>query len=110
MRQTAPAQPSPASSLPGSRAALSGKDADSVEEDFPQEDEPGRAGKPPRDENEGHRQLRQLGFLIPSELHELGPPIDEHHGKDQNEEVGDDFQQSVGAPPQFRPDVDLEMR
>ena len=52
----------------------------------------------------------QLGFLMPAELHELDPPIEVDQREDQHEKVRDDFQHGIGAPAEFRPDVDLEMR
>src|SRR5262249_10219800 len=86
------------------------QDADIVEEDFAKEDHPGRAGERPGDENERHRQFGEFGFLIPAELHEFDTPIEEDQREDQHEQVRHDLEHRVGAPPEFGPNVDLEMR
>src|SRR5262249_49856676 len=108
--RTAPARPSPATSRPASWGGLPGHNADIVDEDLAQENHPGYAGEWPGDENERHGQFGQLRFLIPAELHEPDPPIDEHQREDQHEQVRDDPQHGVGAPGELGPDVDLEMR
>src|SRR5947207_1368244 len=108
-RRTASARRGPATSQAGSSGPLSGKDANVVEEDLAEEDDPGPASERPRDENEGHWQFGKLGFLIPAEFDKLDSPIDEHQRENQDEQARDDLQRRVAAQPELRPDVDLEM-
>src|SRR5262249_8806166 len=109
MRRTASARHDPVTSRAGSSRPLSDKNANVVEEDFTEEDNPGHAGERPSDEDERHRQFCKFGFLIPAEFDEFDAPIDEHQRKNQHEYVRDDLERRVAAPPKLRPNVDLEM-
>src|SRR5215211_8945938 len=86
------------------------QDAKIIVEDFADEQEPGRAGERPGGEDVHHRQVGELGGLVPAEAHEAQAPVQEHDGEDEDEDMRDDAQRGVRPRPELRPDVDLEMR
>src|SRR5258705_294286 len=70
--------------------------AEARDERFTEEDHPGQARDRPRREDERHRQLGELGSLVPAEAHELDSPPHEDQREHEDEEVGDDLQERVG--------------
>jgi hypothetical protein len=80
------------------------------EEALAEEDHPGEAGERPGDEDPDHRQLGELGRLVPAELDEADAVPDEDERHHQDEQVGDDAQQRVGARRELGPEVDVEVR
>src|SRR6185437_12587243 len=92
------------------RAGPEAHDAYVLEDALAAEQQPGKPRQRPRDEQEGHRHLRQFRLLVPAERHEPDAVPDEHQGEHQDEYGGDDAQQGVGARLELGPHVALEMR
>src|SRR5438132_5028562 len=86
------------------------KHAEARDERFTEEEHPGHAGDRPRNEDERHRQLGELGALVPPETHELDSPPHEDQREREDEQVGDDLQERVRPRREMRQDVDHEMR
>src|SRR5207302_4456756 len=57
-----------------SSLGLPQENAEARDERFTEEKHPGQARNRPRHENEHHRQLGELGALVPAETHELDSP------------------------------------
>ena len=69
------------------------------------------AGQRPRDVDEPHRQLGELGGLVPARTATNSMPYQTNTSANTStNSVGDQLQQRVGARLQSRPDVDVEMR
>src|SRR6266513_1304529 len=79
------------------------------EETLAKEEHPREAGERPRDEDVGHWHFRQLGVLVPAELHELDAVPDEHQREHEDEYVGGDAKERIRPKRELRPHVDLEM-
>src|SRR6185312_9875349 len=92
------------------RAGPEAHDAYVLQDALAAEQQPGEPRQRPRDEQEGHRHLRQFRLLVPPERHEPDAVPDEHQGEYQDEYGGDDAQQGVGARLELGPHVALEMR
>src|SRR5438552_1035547 len=102
---------STSAAIPGVRATeLTNENPDVVDERLAEEQDPGEPGEGPGHENPGHRQLRELGELVPAEAHERDAPPDENQSECQDAHMRDDAQQRGGLRPEVRPDVDLEVR
>src|SRR2546427_10282271 len=63
----------------------------SRDERFTEEDHPGHARHRPRDEDVRHRQLGELGGLVPAEAHELDAPPHEDQREHADEPARDDL-------------------
>src|SRR2546426_949036 len=85
-------------------------DAQVREETFPEEQHPRESGERPRHEDVRHRHFRQLGVLVPAELHELDAVPDEYQREHEDEHVGNDAEERVRPRLEFGPHVTFEMR
>src|SRR5260221_435185 len=78
-----------------SSAGFPREHAEARDERFTEEEHPRDTRHRPRHEDERHRQLGELGALVPAEAHELDAPPHEHQREYEDEEVGDDLKERV---------------